>query len=103
MLGELLAVISGDGMHHMLVGRQAFNDLCYPRSKKSRNEGKIKIPEPCNALNVSHIRAMEMFRELGETFKLSFDNKLNTSSQQRIQPTGADDTDTKVFSILVCF
>ncbi len=31
-------------------------------------KSKIKIPEPCNALNVRYIKAMEMFRELGETF-----------------------------------
>ncbi len=31
-------------------------------------KSKIKIPEPCNAFNVRYIRAMEMFRELGETF-----------------------------------
>jgi hypothetical protein len=29
---------------------------------------KIKIPEPCNFFNIKFIKAMEMFRELGETF-----------------------------------
>jgi hypothetical protein len=31
-------------------------------------KSKIKIPEPCNALNVRYIKAIEMFRELKETF-----------------------------------
>jgi len=31
-------------------------------------KSKIKIPEPCNAFNVHYLKAMEMFRELGETF-----------------------------------
>lgn len=31
-------------------------------------KSKIKIPEPCNVFNVRYIKAMEMFRELGETF-----------------------------------
>lgn len=29
---------------------------------------KVKIPEPCNALNVSFIKVMDMFRQLSETF-----------------------------------
>ncbi len=33
-----------------------------------KRKNKIKIPEPCNVFNVRYIRAMEMFRELGETF-----------------------------------
>jgi hypothetical protein len=31
-------------------------------------KNKIKIPEPCNALNVRFIKVIEMFRELGEVF-----------------------------------
>lgn len=31
-------------------------------------KSKIKIPEPCNAFNVRYIKAIEMFRELKETF-----------------------------------
>jgi hypothetical protein len=31
-------------------------------------KSKIKIPEPCNVLNVRYIKVMEMFRELGEAF-----------------------------------
>jgi hypothetical protein len=31
-------------------------------------KSKIKIPEPCQALNIRYIKSMEMFRELGETF-----------------------------------
>lgn len=31
-------------------------------------KSKIKIPEPCNAFKVRYIRAIEMFRELKETF-----------------------------------
>lgn len=31
-------------------------------------KSKIKIPEPCNVFNVHYLKAMEMFRELGETF-----------------------------------
>ncbi|NOY96841.1 MAG: DUF4411 family protein [Chlorobi bacterium] len=29
---------------------------------------KIKIPEPCNALNVQYVNTIKMFRLLGETF-----------------------------------
>lgn len=29
---------------------------------------KIKIPEPCNALNVNYVNTIEMFRQIGETF-----------------------------------
>jgi len=31
-------------------------------------KSKIKIPEPCHVLKVRYLKAMEMFRELGETF-----------------------------------
>lgn len=31
-------------------------------------KSKIKIPEPCAAFNVRFIKAIEVFRELGETF-----------------------------------
>lgn len=31
-------------------------------------KSKIKIPEPCTAFNVRFIKAIEVFRELGETF-----------------------------------
>lgn len=36
--------------------------------RRPEMKSKIKIPEPCNAFNIRYIRAMEMFRELGETF-----------------------------------
>ncbi len=31
-------------------------------------KNKIKIPEPCNALNVRYLNTIEMFRQIGETF-----------------------------------
>lgn len=31
-------------------------------------KNKIKIPDVCNALNVSYVDTIEMFRQLGETF-----------------------------------
>jgi hypothetical protein len=31
-------------------------------------KNKIKIPEPCNFFRIRYIRAMDMFREIGETF-----------------------------------
>jgi hypothetical protein len=31
-------------------------------------KSKIKIPEPCNALNIRYIKTIEMFRELREIF-----------------------------------
>lgn len=38
-------------------------EISQPEMKK-----KIKIPEPCNALNVRYLNTMEMFRELNEKF-----------------------------------
>lgn len=35
---------------------------------RPEQKNKIKIPEPCLFFNVRFIRAMDMFRELGETF-----------------------------------
>ncbi|MCK9449535.1 MAG: DUF4411 family protein [Bacteroidales bacterium] len=31
-------------------------------------QNKVKIPDACNALNVSYVNTIEMFRQLGETF-----------------------------------
>lgn len=35
---------------------------------RPEQKNKIKIPEPCQFFNIRYIRAMEMFRELGESF-----------------------------------
>lgn len=35
---------------------------------RPEQKNKIKIPEPCTFFNVRFIRAIEVFRELGETF-----------------------------------
>jgi hypothetical protein len=41
----------------------ATHEVSEPNIKK-----KVKIPEACNALNISFVNIMDMFRQLGETF-----------------------------------
>jgi hypothetical protein len=50
------------------LGNRATRTIVTQEVSRPEMKSKIKIPEPCNALNVRYIRAMEMFRELGETF-----------------------------------
>ncbi len=37
-------------------------------TSEPKRKNKVKIPEPCNALNVQFLNTIEMFRQLGETF-----------------------------------
>jgi hypothetical protein len=50
------------------LGDRATRTIVTQEVSRPEMKSKIKIPEPCKTLNVRYIRAMEMFRELGETF-----------------------------------
>lgn len=68
-LNEFLAADEADAF---LVA-YAMNDI-FTRTivtqevSRPEQKNKIKIPEPCLIFNVRFIRAMDVFRELGETF-----------------------------------
>jgi hypothetical protein len=55
----LIAYALSDSLNRVIVSQEISN----PNQKN-----KIKIPEPCNALNVLYTNTMDMFRQLGETF-----------------------------------
>jgi len=68
-LNEFLAADEADAF---LVA-YALNDfasrtLVTQEVSRPEQKNKIKIPEPCSFYNVRFIRAMDVFRELGETF-----------------------------------
>ncbi len=50
------------------LGNPATRIIVTQEVSDPKRRNKIKIPEPCKALNIRYIRAIEMFRELGETF-----------------------------------
>ncbi|MFO7863770.1 MAG: DUF4411 family protein [Salinivirgaceae bacterium] len=55
----LVAFGLSDVLNHVIVTQEV--------SQPGR-KNKIKIPEPCNALNVPYVNTIEMFRQIGETF-----------------------------------
>lgn len=55
----LVAYALADCQRRVIVTQETSNPLMIK---------KIKIPEPCAALNVKYLNTMEMFRQLRETF-----------------------------------
>ncbi len=55
----LVAYGLSDPENHIIVTQEV--------SQPTR-KNKVKIPEPCNAFNVTYVNTIEMFRQIGETF-----------------------------------
>ena len=55
----LIAFALADSINRIIVTQEV---------SQAARKNKIKIPEPCNALNVQFVNTIEMFRQLGETF-----------------------------------
>lgn len=55
----IVAFVLADAMNRIIVT----HEVSRPEMKR-----KIKIPEPCYALNVGFVSIMDMFRQLNETF-----------------------------------
>lgn len=55
----LIAYALSDKANRTIVTQEVSNPF---------QKNRIKIPEPCNSLNINFCNTMEMFRKLGETF-----------------------------------
>jgi hypothetical protein len=68
-LNEFLAADEADAfLVAYALKDNAYRTLVTQEVSKPEQKNKIKIPEPCLFFNVRFIRAIDVFRELGETF-----------------------------------